>query len=71
MTPRQILEIGEVRGRLSIQKAAKLSGVSEATYSRRKADPGTLRVEELRALVRPMGLSDEDILNIIKGGTRT
>ena len=61
MTARQILQTGEIRGRLTVRKAAKLAGISPATYSRRKADPGTMTLAELSGLIGPMRLTDAEL----------
>lgn len=63
---REILKIGEIRGKLKSDKAARLAGVSRATYSRRKAQPGTMTLAELHALVRPMRLSDDELLQLVR-----
>ena len=68
MTARQILQTGEIRGRLTVRKAAKLAGISPATYSRRKADPGTMTLAELSGLIGPMRLTDAEVRTLIGRG---
>lgn len=66
MTARQILQTGEIRGRLTVRKAAKLAGISQATYSRRKADPGTMTLAELSGLIGPMRLTDAELRELTR-----
>lgn len=67
---REIFNVGDVRGRLTVPVAARLAGISKATYSRRKADPGSMTLTELSALVKPMRMTDDDIITLVRRTTR-
>ena len=64
---RAILAAGQVRQAVTDDDVAKYMGVVPRTYQRRKKEPGDFSLRELRAIVKVMRLSDQEIVALIKG----
>lgn len=64
---RAVMADGQTRKALSDDEMGKLLRVARQTYQKRRRQPDTFIMREFRAMVRVLGLSDEEIVRFVRG----
>lgn len=57
----------ERAGIRSDMELSKVTGIGYRTLLRRMDDPGSMPICELRVLAKKTGMSDEDLLELVRG----
>ena len=70
MTEREIIRSARERvGITSDLELMKWTGLKYSTFMhQRRSDPGSYILRELRQIIKVTGMSDEDIVKLVRGG---
>ncbi len=64
---RAVMADGQVRKAYNDKEMGKFLAITRPTYQKRRRQPDTFTMREFRAMVRVLGLSDEEIVRFIRG----
>lgn len=65
MRATRIIKAAEIMRGISPRQCAKMIGASERTYYNRRANPGTFTLLEFSALIKGLGLSQEEAAQVV------
>ncbi|OUP21362.1 hypothetical protein B5F29_02460 [Lachnoclostridium sp. An196] len=64
---RAVMADGQARKAYNDEEMGKFLAITRPTYQKRRRQPDTFTMREFRAMVRVLGLSDEEIVRFIRG----
>mgnify|MGYP005758009149 CR=1 FL=1 len=64
---RAVMADGQMRKALKDEDMGRFLSITRPTYQKRRRQPDTFTMREFRALIRVLGLSDEEIIRFVRG----